>query len=65
MNVSFHSLFGAAVGGAAAREGVTVDEEEEGVGTGGMSDLLREGMAAGSLGTACAIKGGGGWRKKI
>lgn len=47
------------MGGAAAGEGVTVDEEEEGVGTGGVSDLLREGMAAGSLGTV--VEGGGGF----
>ena len=51
------------MGGAAAGEGMTVDEEEEGVETGGVSDLLREGMAAGSLGTV--VEGGGGWRKKI
>ena len=44
---------------------MAVDEEEEAAaaGTGGVSDLLREGMAAGSLGTTGAVEGGG-WRHR-
>jgi hypothetical protein len=64
-------LFDAAVGGATTGDGVAVDEEEaeveEGLaamGTGGVSDLLREGTAAGSLGTAGAVEGEG-WNDRL
>ena len=63
-NASFHSLLDA-VGGAAAGEGVAVDEAEgaAAAGTGGVSDLLREGTTAGSLGIAGAVEGRG-WRRE-
>ena len=59
-NASFHSLLDAA-DGVDTGGGIAVDEEEEAAaaGTGGVSDLLREGMAAGSLGIVDIVEGGG------
>ena len=51
------------MGGAAAGVGAVTDEEGLAVaGTGGVSDLLSEGTAAGSFGTEGAVKGEG-WKE--